>query len=47
MGICYVFEPVSALVIVVGGVLAVLIAGMDLALRLMAMHPAKMLRGQE
>jgi putative ABC transport system permease protein len=43
----YRFEPVSALAIVAGGVLAVLVAGMAFALRPLAARPARVLRAQD
>ncbi len=43
----YAFEPVSALAIVLGGVLATLLAGLVFAWRPMAARPAQVLRGQE
>lgn len=43
----YVFEPVSALAIVVGGVLATLLAGLAFALRPLAVRPARVLRAQD
>ena len=43
----YRFEPVSALAIVVGGVLATLLAGLGFALRPLAARPAQTLRAQE
>ncbi|WP_347311415.1 ABC transporter permease [Defluviimonas sp. SAOS-178_SWC] len=41
------FEPVSALVIVVGGALATLIAGLLFALRPLAVRPARVLRARD
>jgi putative ABC transport system permease protein len=43
----YAFEPVSALVIVAGGVAAVLLAGLVFALRPLAVRPARILRAQD
>lgn len=43
----YRFEPVSALAIVVGGVLATLLAGLGFAVRPLAARPAQTLRAQE
>ncbi len=43
----YRFEPVSALGIVFGGVLATLLAGLTFALRPLAVRPARTLRAQE
>jgi putative ABC transport system permease protein len=43
----YRFEPVSALGIVIGGVLATLIAGLLFALRPLAVRPARSLRAQD
>ena len=43
----YVFEPVSALAIVGGGVLATLLSGLAFALRPLAARPALVLRGVE
>jgi putative ABC transport system permease protein len=43
----YVFEPFSAIGIVVGGVLATLLAGLAFALRPLAARPAQILRTQE
>lgn len=43
----YRFEPVSALGIVAGGVLATTVAGLLFALRPLASRPAQVLRGQE
>ena len=43
----YRFEPVSALAIVFGGVLATLLAGLAFALRPLAVRPARTLRSQE
>jgi putative ABC transport system permease protein len=43
----YRFEPVSALAIVIGGVLATLLAGLAFALRPLAARPAQTLRAQE
>ena len=47
MDSAYVFEPVSALAIVVGGVLATLIAGLGFALRPLSARPAQVLRALE
>ncbi|MGY6412092.1 MAG: ABC transporter permease [Alkalilacustris sp.] len=41
------FEPVSAIAIVLGGVLATLLAGLAFALRPLAARPARVLRAQE
>ena len=41
------FEPVSALAIVAGGILAVLVAGLAFALRPLAARPARVLRAQD
>ena len=41
------FEPVSALVIVVGGALATLLAGLAFALRPLAARPAEVLRARD
>ncbi|MCA3509219.1 MAG: FtsX-like permease family protein [Rhodobacter sp.] len=43
----YAFEPVSALAIVLGGVIATLAAGLVFALRPLAARPAQVLRAQE
>jgi putative ABC transport system permease protein len=43
----FVFEPVSALVIVVGGILATLLAGLAFAWRPLAARPARVLRARE
>lgn len=43
----YVFEPLSAIGVIVGGVLATLIAGLTFALRPLAARPASVLRAQE
>jgi putative ABC transport system permease protein len=43
----YRFEPVSALGIVLGGVLATLLAGLAFALRPLAARPARTLRAQD
>jgi putative ABC transport system permease protein len=43
----YVFEPVSAIGIIAGGVLATLIAGLAFALRPLAARPAQILRAQD
>ncbi len=47
MDLSYRFEPVSALLIVAGGVLAVLLAGLGFAARPLAARPAGVLRAQE
>jgi len=47
MEIPYHFEPLSALVIVLGGIAAVLVAGLLFALRPLAARPAGVLRAQE
>ena len=47
MEIAYRFEPLSAALIVLGGILAVLIAGLLFALRPLAARPAGVLRTQE
>ena len=43
----YVFEPVSAIAIVLGGVIATLAAGLAFALRPLAARPAQVLRAQD
>jgi putative ABC transport system permease protein len=43
----YVFEPMSAIGIVVGGVMATLLAGLVFALRPLAARPAQILRAQD
>ena len=43
----YRFEPVSALGIVAGGVLATLLAGLFFAARPLSARPAQVLRAQE
>jgi putative ABC transport system permease protein len=43
----YRFEPVSALAIVIGGVLATLLAGLAFALRPLSVRPAQTLRAQD
>jgi putative ABC transport system permease protein len=43
----YRFEPVSAFAIVIGGVLATLLAGLAFAWRPLAARPAQVLRSQE
>jgi putative ABC transport system permease protein len=43
----YVFEPVSALAIVTGGILATLLAGLAFAARSLRVPPAQVLRAQE
>ena len=47
MEVSYVFEPVSAIAIVLGGVLATLVAGLAFAWRPLAARPAQILRSQE
>ena len=47
MELSYTFEPVSAALIVIGGIAAVLIAGLLFALRPLAARPAGILRSQE
>jgi len=47
MELSYRFEPASALVIVAGGVLATLLAGLVFALRPLAVRPARILRAQD
>ena len=47
MDASYSFEPVSAIAIVLGGVLATLLAGLAFALRPLAARPARVLRAQE
>ncbi len=47
MDTTYRFEPISALGIVVGGVLATLLAGLAFALRPLAARPARTLRAQD
>ncbi|KPQ06081.1 MAG: putative ABC transport system permease protein [Rhodobacteraceae bacterium HLUCCA12] len=47
MELSYRFEPVSALIIVAGGVTATLLAGLVFALRPLAARPAHILRAQE
>lgn len=47
MDLGYAFEPVSALFIVAGGVVAVLLAGLAFALRPLAARPARVLRAPE
>lgn len=47
MEIDYTFEPLSALLIVAGGIIAVLIAGLVFALRPLAARPAQVLRSRE
>lgn len=47
MELSYRFEPVSALAIVAGGVLATLLAGLVFALRPLAARPARILRAAE
>jgi putative ABC transport system permease protein len=43
----YAFEPVSAAVIILGGALATLLAGLAFAWRPLAARPARVLRAQE
>lgn len=43
----YIFEPVSALAIVLGGIMATLLAGLAFALRPLAVRPAQILRAQD
>jgi putative ABC transport system permease protein len=43
----FIFEPVSALAIVIGGVLATLLAGLAFVWRPLAARPAQVLRAQE
>ena len=43
----YAFEPVSALIIVVGGIGATLLAGLVFVLRPLSVRPAQVLRSQE
>ncbi|MDQ2065958.1 FtsX-like permease family protein [Xinfangfangia sp. CPCC 101601] len=43
----YIFEPVSALAIVTGGVLATLLAGLAFAARPLSVRPAQVLRAQD
>lgn len=47
MEVSYRFEPVSALAIVAGGILATLLAGLAFAWRPLAARPAQVLRAQE
>ena len=47
MDLSYTFEPLSALLIIAGGVLATLLAGLAFALRPLAARPARILRAQE
>jgi putative ABC transport system permease protein len=47
MGSTYQFEPLSAIAIVLGGVLATLLAGLGFALRPLAARPARILRAQD
>lgn len=47
MDLSYAFEPVSATLIVAGGVLATLLAGLAFALRPLAVRPARVLRAQD
>jgi putative ABC transport system permease protein len=43
----YVFEPVSAIAIVAGGVIATLVAGLAFAARPLSTRPAQVLRAQD
>ena len=43
----FAFEPVSALAIVIGGILATLVAGLAFAWRPLAARPAQVLRARE
>ena len=43
----FVFEPISALAIVAGGVLLTLLAGLGFAWRPLAARPARVLRARE
>jgi putative ABC transport system permease protein len=47
MGSGYQFEPLSAIAIVLGGILATLLAGLGFALRPLAARPARILRAQD
>ncbi|MGY6536877.1 MAG: ABC transporter permease [Pararhodobacter sp.] len=47
MDLSYTFQPVAALAVVLGGVLAVLVAGLAFALRPLAARPARVLRTSE
>lgn len=47
MGASYQFEPYSAIAIVLGGVLATLLAGLLFALRPLSVRPAQILRAQD
>jgi putative ABC transport system permease protein len=47
MDLRYAFEPVSAILIVLGGIVATLLAGLAFALRPLAARPARVLRAQE
>ena len=47
MDLSYTFEPISALLIIIGGIVAVLLAGMLFALRPLRARPAGILRAQE
>ena len=47
MGSDYAFEPVSALAIVLGGIVATLLAGLVFVLRPLSVRPAQVLRSQE
>ena len=43
----YAFEPMSALAVILGGILATLLAGLVFVLRPLARRPAGVLRAQE
>ena len=43
----YQFEPVSAIAIVIGGIVATLLAGLAFALRPLSVRPAQILRAQD
>lgn len=47
MDLRYTFEPVSAILIVLGGIVATLLAGLVFALRPLAARPARVLRAQD
>lgn len=47
MGSSYQFEPVSAIAIVLGGIVATLFAGLGFALRPLSVRPAQILRAQD
>ncbi len=47
MGVEFAFEPVSALMIVVGGVLATTLSGLAFAWSALAARPAQVLRARE